>query len=170
VSFCTNKPRTFCQDRLGTDIEKVEKKRGRFLPEYLAGNPFVGNYTSAFQPLNCVWRDFEKPQLDTCMDRINSIYIIGDSLMRMKAEKLRKFGVTADKLEDHVKHKGGAASVPTSTEALAEAAGSDKKYTVIVDDFGLVCVECASGPRQPSPRCGVRFECSLPCHKQAANN
>eukprot|EP01043_Picozoa_sp_COSAG02_P067935 COSAG02_NODE_11093_length_1794_cov_2.090855_1_plen_361_part_10 len=58
------------------------------LPDYLQKNFFLGELNNAWEPLGCQWRGFDKPELDQCLDRIHKFYIVGDSLMRMKVEKL----------------------------------------------------------------------------------
>ncbi len=113
------------------------------LPDYLRKNSFLGELNSAWEPLRCQWRGFDKPELDQCLDRIHKFYIVGDSLMRMKVEKLIAFGVPRAMIEDHVKRKGGAGDVPTmaslsNNTSVHEMADSQTRFSVVVDDLGLV--------------------------------
>ena len=113
------------------------------LPDYLQGNRSIFRgaglpTTSAFEPLNCRWKGFNHSDLTTCLASVDKFYIIGDSLMRMKADKLREFGVPESKIEDHYKTKGGASAVPTSAQAMDNATGSATQFTVVMDDLGLV--------------------------------
>ena len=114
------------------------------LPDYLLNNSFVGNFGSAFEPIHCQWRDFDRPDLDQCLARIDKFYIVGDSLMRMKVQKLLTFGVPEAMIEGHVKSKGGAANVPTMA-SLRDASHnvsanelSTTRFSVVVDDLGLL--------------------------------
>lgn len=116
------------------------------LPDYLLNNSFVGEFSSAFEPLRCQWR-FDKSELDQCLNRVHKFYIVGDSLMRMKVQKLVAFGVPSAMIEDHVKKKGGAGNVPTMASlsdysnnnvSAQEMTDSQTRFSVVVDDMGLL--------------------------------
>lgn len=116
------------------------------LPDYLLNNSFVGTLGSAFEPSHCQWSGFDRPELDQCLARIDKFYIVGDSLMRMKVQKLLDFGVPKAMIEGHVKRKGAAANVPTMTSlrdstdnvSAQEMAASKTRFSVVVDDLGLL--------------------------------
>ena len=58
--------------------------------------------------------------------------------MRMKYEKLVKFGVPKTKIKDYVKQKGSNV-IPSQKNSLMESTSTPTKgFTIIVDDLGLV--------------------------------
>jgi hypothetical protein len=106
-------------------------------------NTFLNKFNNSWYNYNCEW-NLNKKELDVCLNKIGTFYLLGDSLIRMKEESFLKWGIPREKINSaRVKKYGNKQWKINDTDRNIGMNTSQKKIRknwtdVIIDDFSTV--------------------------------
>eukprot|EP00756_Hemistasia_phaeocysticola_P056824 Hpha_TRINITY_DN33467_c0_g1::TRINITY_DN33467_c0_g1_i1::g.757::m.757 len=138
-------------------------KPGYWAPQTAAENRSLGEMISeeitrrypmrhTFHTPGCEW-SLNPTQLKTCLSQVSEFVLAGDSLIRMKAEKMVKaFRINPNQIREKWKRRADSQWTPEKSDAMLAAAvlngtsnqtgsrakTSFKRVQVVIDDMGLV--------------------------------